>query len=30
MYMGIWKIMTEKQKLKWIERNKNKFRKGGR
>mgnify|MGYP003292859706 CR=1 FL=1 len=30
MYIGIWKIMTESQKIRWIERNKNKFIKGGK
>ena len=25
MYMGIWKLMTESQKLRWIEANKDKF-----
>ena len=30
MYIGIWKIMTESQKIRWIKRNKNKFIKGGK
>ena len=30
MYIGIWKIMTESQKIRWIERNKKKFIKGGK
>lgn len=25
MYMGIWKILTEKQKQRWIDANKDKF-----
>ena len=25
MYMGIWMLMTEGQKLRWIESNKDKF-----
>ena len=25
MFMGIWRLMTEGQKLRWIESNKDKF-----
>lgn len=25
MFMGIWKLMTDNQKLRWIEANKDKF-----
>lgn len=25
MYMGIWNLMTEKQKARWIDMNKDKF-----
>ena len=25
MYMGLWKIMTEKQKQQWIEGNRDRF-----
>lgn len=25
MYINIWKMLTENQKLRWIERNKEKF-----